>query len=237
MHIFDPCSAHGKADAMKAVRRLVCKAGIASDNTDLPLRGDTKALCCGFGGHIYPANPGLRADITENRVAISDLPYISYCANCNALFRATGKESVHMIELLLPSKTHGLAENSNSIAETPLLCEARATRETLRARLLGDFWGERDACKEPTMNYDIYISHEIKSKADKLLIPIEDILHTVSRSETDLCGILDEDSGYISASSTTGAVTLWVSYSKDDSGHISIQNIYSHRMHIEGGES
>lgn len=64
--IADPCNARYDHETQDAVRRIVRSLGMAIE--ELPLRGDT-AECCGYGGLMYNANPGLAADVIAHRVS------------------------------------------------------------------------------------------------------------------------------------------------------------------------
>ncbi|MDR0310673.1 MAG: FAD-dependent oxidoreductase, partial [Acidobacteriota bacterium] len=92
--VYDPCNCREDANGRSAVRQLAREAGykiaeIAS--------GGEKAACCGFGGQIYSANPGLVEKILLERTSASELPYITYCANCRDLFLSKEKESRHIL--------------------------------------------------------------------------------------------------------------------------------------------
>jgi Fe-S oxidoreductase len=79
--VFDPCAARRAPEMSQAVRTLAERSGAAHEELKEPNR------CCGFGGHMSLANPELYNQITTNRAAASDKPYIAYCANCKEVFK------------------------------------------------------------------------------------------------------------------------------------------------------
>ncbi|MDR1815520.1 MAG: 4Fe-4S dicluster domain-containing protein, partial [Clostridiales Family XIII bacterium] len=115
--VFDPCASDAATQA--AVRKLLGLAG--QPLPDAP-------SCCGFGGHIYPANPGLLGEILRERKAAVDgaLPseagtdaasaggtalsadapcVVTYCANCRDLFLSEGMDARHVLEVLFPPES------------------------------------------------------------------------------------------------------------------------------------
>jgi len=60
-----------------------------------------KTRCCGFGGMIVPANPGLAKRIMERR--IKDMPteqIVVYCAACRSSMLMGGGKAWHLLDLL-----------------------------------------------------------------------------------------------------------------------------------------
>jgi hypothetical protein len=98
--VFDPCSSRTDAAGQAAVRRLAEKSGFSLSELDL---NGPKAACCGFGGHIYSANPSLFATIVNKRASADACAYITYCANCRDLFLHEGKDSLHILDILFPT--------------------------------------------------------------------------------------------------------------------------------------
>ncbi|MDR3305914.1 MAG: (Fe-S)-binding protein, partial [Clostridiales Family XIII bacterium] len=123
--VYDPCSSRADKAGQAAVRELATRGGFVLD--ELGPSGET-AACCGFGGHIYPANPTLLGEILAERTAASEVPYITYCANCNDLFLSEGKDSRHILDILFPSPSEeGL----------PSLTQRRENRRALKAKYAG----------------------------------------------------------------------------------------------------
>ena len=95
--VYDPCSSRYDSVGQNAVRKLAEKYGYELEEID---SGKHEAACCGFGGHIYSANPELYGKIVNERISDSKNSYITYCANCRDAFILAGKESRHILEVL-----------------------------------------------------------------------------------------------------------------------------------------
>jgi hypothetical protein len=50
---------------------------------------------------IYPVDPPLSKAITKRRADESPLPMVTYCAGCRTALASNGKESLHLLDLLL----------------------------------------------------------------------------------------------------------------------------------------
>jgi hypothetical protein len=95
--VYDPCNSRADPAARAGVRSLASACGFSLE--EIAFSGE-RAACCGFGGHIYPANPKLVEEIIQIRTEASAAEYIAYCANCRDYFRSSGKESRHILEIL-----------------------------------------------------------------------------------------------------------------------------------------
>src|SRR5690606_27411586 len=89
----DPCAARDYREMQLAVRKLAAEAGIEVEELK------ERHRCCGYGGHIRVANPSLYEEITGNRAAASEEPYLVYCANCREVFASRGKASAHILDV------------------------------------------------------------------------------------------------------------------------------------------
>ncbi len=92
--VFDPCAARGDTGMESGVRELAGKAGVELEELKEHNR------CCGHGGHIRVANPGLYDEITRHRAEAGDSPYIVYCANCKEVFVSRGKPCAHVLDVV-----------------------------------------------------------------------------------------------------------------------------------------
>jgi NADPH-dependent glutamate synthase beta subunit-like oxidoreductase len=96
--IHDSCKAQLMPELHSAIRTLVDKGG--AEVNEIEYRGE-KARCCGFGGMIYPIDSELSETITKRRADESESPMVTYCAGCRMALRGVGKESIHVLDLLL----------------------------------------------------------------------------------------------------------------------------------------
>ncbi|MCL2493758.1 MAG: (Fe-S)-binding protein, partial [Clostridiales bacterium] len=235
--VYDPCAAREDASGREAVRALARAAGF--DPHEIDAHGE-EAACCGFGGHIYPANPRLLGDILKERTEASPLPYITYCANCRDLFLSQGKDSRHILELLFSSP--GEMSAAEASAETtdfsqeqilPSLTQRRENRRLLKQR-----WGTPDIfglSEPPEANFPVLaISPKLERKMDRLLLLREDIAAAVMHCEQEQAYITDPD-GLRTGSFRARVLTVWVTYEVSPDRTFILHNVYTHRMQIDGG--
>lgn len=218
--VFDPCSSRYDESMQKSVRELVLKAGFAID--ELPYRGKT-AQCCGYGGHIYTANPALAKDIAEKRVELGPNPYITYCTNCRDIFADRNKPCRHVLDVLF--------NINDELRKPPSLTERRNNRVTLKAALLKNIWHEdyEEAPQKPA----IFISPELMDKLNRQLIVEDDIRDTIKYCESSGNKIFNPEQDYYIGHQRQGIFTYWVIYRAENDGY-RIINAYCHRLNIEG---
>ncbi|MGI5900942.1 MAG: pyridine nucleotide-disulfide oxidoreductase/dicluster-binding protein [Desulfitobacteriia bacterium] len=219
--IFDPCTSRYSPDLQKSIRNLVEKAGL--QNIELPSAGK-KAQCCGYGGHIYSANPSLAQNIASRRVALGEHPYITYCTNCRDIFADTGKPCRHILDVLF--------NLNDDRRHPPSLTERRVNRIRLRANLLESVWQEEG---QPVVfeKPEIIISPELTEKLNKQLIIEDDIRETIKYCESTGNKIYNPEKGYYIGHLRQGLLTYWVFYKIEGEAYRLI-NAYSHRLKIEG---
>jgi hypothetical protein len=170
-------------------------------------------------------------------VAVSPLPYVTYCANCNDIFRKQGKESVHILDLLF---TDAPARQS----APPTVTEIRRGRERLKVLLLREFWDEGagdsrlrgNDSDEALRGNDrgvsiLLIDDALREKMDRALIWEDDLLAVIDYARAGDRELLDEETGVLTAHRRIGAVTYWVQY-RDEGDTIRLVNAYSHRLAI-----
>jgi Fe-S oxidoreductase len=222
VEVFDPCSLPADSETADSVRTLLKACGVKTAE-----RGEDRfaAACCGFGGHIYAANRNLYEKIVNNRTAASELPYVTYCVNCNDIFSKSGKESRHILDIVFPS--------GRTREKTPTCSDYRRNREALKTGMLKVFWNE-EAAEAPFMGkYALEIDDALREKMDADQILTDDVLTTVAFCESECCGLLDPETGVITGHLKIGVVTYWVQY-KIKKSVCHLINAYSHRLTIEG---
>ena len=216
--VFDPCAAESPEEK-ETVRALVLASGTAV--TDF----DSDGKCCGFGGHMQLANPRLYAQITENRAAAAEQPYVVWCTNCLDTFRFRGKDSVHVLDLYFGLRT-GITSLEQKRENSLRLKESlRGGRESAPA----------DTAPEPWDGLPVEVSPELERKMDAILIPMRYVRRVLWQAEQDGSGFSGPD-GQLLVSLDLDAVTVWVRARRLENGGYSLLDVYSHRMRVSGGE-
>ncbi len=219
--VYDPCSSRHDPDMRKSVRVLAEKAGLSLK--ELGVSGEN-ARCCGYGGHIYSANPDQVRDIVSRRIGLNDHEFIAYCANCRDLFTAAGKPCRHILDVLFTE--------TDSYRKPPSLTQRRANRLALKARYVGGAPQPPD--QENRMN--LHIPAELTEKMDRLLILEDDVRAAIAHCEASGEKLLDPATGWFTGHARRGIITYWVTYEKTDDAFAKgfrLRNIYSHRLAIE----
>jgi Fe-S oxidoreductase len=96
--IHDSCKGRHDDGLHAAVRSLIRASG--AEVNDGEYCGKL-ARCCGFGGMIYPVDSALSKAVTQRRANESPWPMGTYCAGCRTALASMGKESLHILDLLL----------------------------------------------------------------------------------------------------------------------------------------
>jgi Fe-S oxidoreductase len=222
--VFDPCASANDVRGQAAVRTLAARAGVEAVNTDL---GGIEPSCCGFGGHIYPANPKLAEKVVQSRITESEEPYITYCANCRDLFLSAGKDCRHVLDLYF---------GEPGIPELPSLTQRRENRRTLKAALTGNTCGGGDVESGRNLRgeagIDLGIGQELEHKMDRLLLLRNDAENAVAWCEQSGRKFVDPVSGYLTGYRRNREVTVWVEYEVTGCMQAVLHNIYTHRMEI-----
>ncbi|MDR3295763.1 MAG: FAD-dependent oxidoreductase [Clostridiales Family XIII bacterium] len=213
--IYDPCSSTGDVKGRTAVRRIAEKSGFVLENPDSL---EEPAACCGFGGHIYPANPGLAAAIAAKRTGGQDNVLLTYCANCRDLFLHEGRSSLHVLDLLFPPK---------EAYALPDLTARRENRRNLKKKLTGS------APKQKIPAIRLEITRRLTEKMNACLLLREDAEAAVAHCEESHARIFDPATGHFFGYGKRRVFTVWVEYEMKDPRLAVLHNIYSHRMEIQ----
>lgn len=218
--LFDPCAAAGMGELKEAVRTLAAGRGVSLSDYD------SDGKCCGFGGHMELANPALHDEITANRCAETELPFLVYCVNCAEQFRAQGKDCAHILDLVFGLERGG----------TPTLEEKKENNLRAKRVLLKEHWGE-DFTPEakPWDALRTEVDPAAQEKMERALIPLSDVKEAVWRSEETGEGF-ENEAGEVVCRVVGSYLTCWVRYRREGES-FQIFDVYSHRMHIrEDGE-
>lgn len=216
--LFDPCSARKDGVQHAAVKSLAEKAGC--DVQELKDGG----TCCGYGGHIRIANPGLYQEITEKRSRESEKPYIVYCANCLEVFKSKNKPCAHILEFLFGAAT----------TEIPSLEEKRRNTVRVKSEMMQKFENRGfHLQEEPWDALKISFSQKARKTMEERLICDSDLAQTIYQAETTGMYFTSGDGMFI-ASFSRKYVTYWVNYIRMEDGSFWVDSCYSHRMKIVG---
>ena len=217
--VFDPCAARHDGPVHDSVRALAEKAGCRTES--LPERDN----CCGFGGHIRLANPGLYDEITEHRAAESPLPYLVYCANCLEVFRARGKTAAHILDAVFGSSGDAI----------PTLEEKRRNTLRVKGTLMEEL--EHKTFTAETFPWDalsLEFAADARANMEDKLITDRDAAEAVFCAERESDYFTDE-TGLRTACLVRDVLTYWVDYRVLGPEHYRVENAYCHRMRIDEG--
>lgn len=213
MAVFDPCASGADEDMRRSVRRIAAAAGVRL--VELP----EKNRCCGYGGHIRPANPRLYEVIVENRTAAAKIPYIAYCANCEEIFTRRGKDCAHILDLFF-----GLPP----VREIPNLHEKR--ENLMRVKRAAARWhGEsvRETEKRPWDDLRLIVGKQLLGEMDARLILLDDVKEAVWTAETTGEKLFNDAGDLYACCLIKAAVTYWVHYRKRGADAFEIHEVYS----------
>ena len=96
--VHDPCRSRHDPEVHAAIRTLVRTCGVEVVETDY---SHERTRCCGSGGKIENVDPELFAKIAVRASGQSDLPMVTYCSGCRSSLRNAGRETIHVLDLLM----------------------------------------------------------------------------------------------------------------------------------------
>ena len=96
--VHDPCRSRHDPEVHAAIRTLVRTCGAEVVEADF---SHERTRCCGSGGKIEAVDPELFARIAERASAESELPMVTYCVGCRTALREAGRETIHVLDLLM----------------------------------------------------------------------------------------------------------------------------------------
>ncbi|MCL2366622.1 MAG: FAD-dependent oxidoreductase [Oscillospiraceae bacterium] len=220
MCVFDPCAARDNDDMMNAVRTLTKSAGI--NIIELHERNQ----CCGYGGLVCGGNPKMFEKIAGVRAAMSDKPYVVYCAHCREVFLTHEKNCVHILDIAL---------NLSMNTEVPAISERRKNSLYVKAVLMKELKQEvYEPIVQPWAYIKLVIEKGLAEEIDQKLISEDDLKETVWCAESTGDKFVDEADGSIVACLVRRVLTYWVQYKPLPDGSFEILNAYYHRMRFTG---
>ncbi len=222
--VHDPCTTRKMPAVQEAVRRLA--AGMGLDTLELPLtRAETE--CCGYGGLMQNANPGLAREVIHRRAALSDADYLTYCAMCRDNLIAAGKRTLHILDLIFPDDR----QTDPAGRPRPGWSRRRENRARLKADLLEKVWQEPLSTEAQTREVVVHIAPEVQVLLDQRRILTQDIQFTIAHAEANNRKVRHPETGRFRAAHQPRYVTFWVEYRPVDNGY-EVFNAYSHRMEV-----
>jgi Fe-S oxidoreductase len=217
--VFDPCNARDDTGMEGAVRGLARAAGVTVH--ELP----EKNRCCGHGGHIRVANPGLYEEVVRHRVEAGDQPYLVYCANCRDLFASRGKACAHVLDVAL-----GLDADSS----VPTLEQKRQNSLLVKKELMKQLQGaDFEPARHGWDDLTLIISPEVQRQMEQKLISATDLKEAVWLAERTGDFFYDPGDGSRLVSMAKPVITYWVQYRETAPGTYEVLAAYYHRMRIE----
>ena len=220
--IYDPCTGRRAFDAQRAVRSLAQKLGVETREL-----GDAElTTCCGFGGLASFANPDVTDKIVNRRIEESADDYLTYCAMCRDNFARHGKRSVHLLDLVFPSPDG----SDPATRPDPGFSRRRDNRVRLKARMLGETWGEE--MSEPAPEFELIVSDEVRADMERKLILVDDVIRAIAEAERSGRKLKHKTNGCFIATVRIGEFTCWAEYEPTANG-FALRRAYGHRMQVE----
>ncbi|MGL5964693.1 MAG: FAD-dependent oxidoreductase [Fusobacteriaceae bacterium] len=111
-NIHDSCSIRKMSGIHNGIRWIVDELGYKVEELE---NSKEKTRCCGFGGMIVPAVPGVAKKVMERRAEETTTGHmITYCAACRESMEKGGADAQHILDLVFGDKyTKAKAEKRN----------------------------------------------------------------------------------------------------------------------------
>ena len=217
--VFDPCASRHDEAMEEGVRSLVRKSGAELEEVEEPNR------CCGYGGHMKVANPALYDLIVEHRTGAKSSPYIVYCVNCQEVFESSGKECVHILDMVF---------NLPRDKKLPSIQEKRENSLKIKRVLMKNETGKEFVPeKKEWDDIDLIVSEDVQEEMERKLISLGEVKEAVWQAEKSGDKFINEEDGIILCSMIKKVLTYWVEYREKSSGTYEILSVYSHRIRFK----
>jgi NADPH-dependent glutamate synthase beta subunit-like oxidoreductase len=96
--VHDPCRSRHNPEVHAAIRTLVRTSGAEVVETEY---SHERTRCCGSGGKIENVDPELFSKIAARASGQTRLPMVTYCIGCRSALRDAGRETIHLLDLLM----------------------------------------------------------------------------------------------------------------------------------------
>ncbi len=219
----DACTTRHEPSIHAAVRKIILRLGYKIE--ELPYSKEL-TKCCGFGGLTGFANPGLAAQIVEERIKESNADYITYCAMCRDRFAAKGKRTLHLLDLIF-----GQSQQDAATRRDPGFSQRHENRARLKKNLLHELWQEELPEERSWNTIKLICDEQVTQRLEERLILIEDIQQVIEHAERTGRKFINSANSHCLAYFRPARVTYWVEYQPSAEGFV-VLNAYSHRMEI-----
>jgi Fe-S oxidoreductase len=218
----DPCTTRHDQATRTAVRDLLAQLG--QPLAPLALANELTE-CCGFGGLMANADPGLARKVTEARVAQTDADMLTYCAMCRDRLAATGKPVLHILDLLFPATAIP--------AEAPPVASSarRVNRRSLKNDLLSRYPESELPPPQAWEELKLVIPEDVAELLEQRRILEDDVRQVLFTVEQQGGGFVHGTDNRRIASTRFGEVTFWVEYRQQAEAY-HLLRCWSHRMTI-----
>jgi Fe-S oxidoreductase len=96
--VHDPCRSRHDPEVHAAIRTLARTCGVEVVETS---SSHERTRCCGAGGKIAAIDPELYSRVAARAAAETDLPMVTYCTGCRSALCDAGRETIHVLDLLM----------------------------------------------------------------------------------------------------------------------------------------
>jgi len=224
--IHDPCATRHEPGLQKSVRSMLHRLGQPFEELEL---GRNHTECCGFGGLMQNANPDLAKIVVQRLSGKSPADYLTYCAGCRDNLAASGKRTVHILDLIFPDA----AGPDPGARKRPGWSLGQENRIRLKEELLNELWQEGFRKMDDHEKIVLNISPEVQQILEERRILMLDIQKVIHHAESTGETLFHPATGHTMAAFKPYKATFWVEYSVSGSG-FTIHNAYSHRMEVAG---
>ena len=224
--VHDPCTTRHEPEIQQSVRTLLHRLKQPFEEVEPDGRFTE---CCGFGGLMQSANPGLAKTVVKRLSEKRSADYLTYCAGCRDNLAASGKRAVHMLDVIFP----GAAGPDPGARKQPGWSVRQENRMRLKADISNELWGDN----RETINDDVDMVLVIPPEVEKILedrrILTSDIQRVIHYAEQTGEILYHPETGHSLAAFKPYNTTFWVEYSMTGSRFV-LHNAYSHRMEVSG---
>ena len=224
--VHDPCTTRHEPGIQQSVRSLLHRLGQPFEELEL---GRNHTECCGFGGLMQNANPDLAKTVVQRLSGKSPADYLTYCSGCRDNLAASGKRTVHILDLIFPDA----AGPDPGARRRPGWSLGQENRIRLKEELLHELWQEGFRNMDNHEKIVLNISPEVQHILEVRRILVSDIQKVIQHAETTGETLFHPATGHHMAAFKPYKATFWVEYSVSGSG-FTLHNAYSHRMVVAG---